>query len=115
MSRSTTDKLRARETFENIHLDLSQQSGKCRLAENGLGWRPAGGGDTFTLDRSNMTGAQWSRGSRAYELKLFTNSVGVVQLDGFPEDVRPPLAIHTHTYDYALTEALLTIPRTWTV
>ena len=66
---------------------MSHLPGKCRLAENGLGWRPAGGGDTFTLDRTNILTAQWSRGSRGYELKLYTSTTGVVQLDGFAEEV----------------------------
>ncbi|KAI9813381.1 MAG: FACT complex subunit [Phylliscum demangeonii] len=74
-----------KETFENIYLDLSKQSGKCRLAEHGLGWRPSGGGETFTLDHTSMSGAQWSRAARGYELKIYSRQ-GVVQLDGFRED-----------------------------
>ncbi|KAI9757255.1 MAG: FACT complex subunit [Lichina confinis] len=74
------------ETFEQIYLDVSHHPGKCRLAENGLGWRPAGGSDTFTLDRANIVTAQWSRGCRGYELKLYTSTTGVVQLDGFAEE-----------------------------
>lgn len=35
-----------------------------------------------------MTGAQWSRAARGYELKIYSGSAGVVQLDGFVEDVR---------------------------
>ncbi|EAQ89026.1 conserved hypothetical protein [Chaetomium globosum CBS 148.51] len=66
------------ESFDNIHLDLSREHGKCRFAENGLGWKPAGGGDTFTLDSSNIGGAQWSRAARGYEdyerlSKIFKN------------------------------------------
>ncbi len=79
--------LPSRESFEHIYLDLSKQQGKCRLAENGLGWRPSGGGDTFTLDHADMASAQWSRAARGYELKIYTRSAGVVQLDGFVEDV----------------------------
>ncbi|KAI9788300.1 MAG: FACT complex subunit [Peltula sp. TS41687] len=33
-----------------------------------------------------MTGAHWSRAARGYELKIFSSSAGVVQLDGFAED-----------------------------
>ncbi|KAI9886745.1 MAG: FACT complex subunit [Watsoniomyces obsoletus] len=76
----------ARESFEHIYLDLSKLPGKCRLAENGLGWRPSGGGDTFTLDHTNMASAQWSRAARGYELKIYSRSGEVVQLDGFVED-----------------------------
>lgn len=76
-----------RESFDYIHLDLSKQPGKCKLAESGLGWRPSGGGDTFTLDSSNIGAAQWSRASKGYELKIQSRSSGVVQLDGFDQEV----------------------------
>lgn len=79
---------RPRETFENIYLDLSKQSGKCRFAESGLGWKPSGGGETFTLDASQIGGAQWSRASKGYELKILSRNVGVIQLDGFEQEVR---------------------------
>ncbi|KAL9134125.1 MAG: hypothetical protein Q9175_004696 [Cornicularia normoerica] len=71
------------EAFERIYLDLSKQPGKCRLAEAGLGWKPSGGGDTFTLDTNNLGTAQWSRAARGYELKIMSRTSGVVQLDGF--------------------------------
>ncbi|KAK5123314.1 FACT complex subunit [Meristemomyces frigidus] len=74
-----------RESFDDIYLDLSKQPGKCRLAESGLGWKPAGG-QTFTLDKSDMTSAQWSRAARGYELKIYARQAGVVQLDGFRQD-----------------------------
>ena len=76
------------ETFENIYLDLSKQPGKCRIAESGLGWKPSGGGDTFTLDSSNIGAAHWSRAARGYELKILSRTSGVVQLDGFEQEVR---------------------------
>ncbi|ERF72317.1 FACT complex subunit pob3 [Endocarpon pusillum Z07020] len=75
-----------RETFENIYLDLSKQSGKCRFAESGLGWKPSGGGDTFTLDAGQIDGAQWSRASKGHELKILSRNVGVIQLDGFEQE-----------------------------
>jgi len=75
------------ETFENIHLDISKQHGRCRIAESGLGWKPSGGGDTFTLDSSNIAGAQWSRAARGYELKILSRTSGVIQLDGFDAEV----------------------------
>ncbi|KAI9737078.1 MAG: FACT complex subunit [Cirrosporium novae-zelandiae] len=74
------------ETFEHIYLDLSKQPGKCRFAEGGLGWKPTGGGDTFTLDKANIGGAQWSRAARGYELKILSRSSGVIQLDGFEHE-----------------------------
>ena len=76
------------ESFEGIHLDLSKQPGKCRIAESGLGWKPSGGGETFTLDGSDITGAQWSRAARGYELKISSRKAGVIQLDGFDQEVR---------------------------
>ena len=76
-----------RETFENIYLDLSKQSGKCRFAESGLGWKPSGGGDTFTLDAGQIGAAQWSRASKGHELKILSRNVGVIQLDGFEQEV----------------------------
>lgn len=74
------------ESFEGIHLDLSQQPGKCRIAESGLGWKPSGGGDTFTLDGSNIGGAHWSRAARGFELKILSRTSGVIQLDGFDQE-----------------------------
>ncbi|KAK4634581.1 FACT complex subunit pob3 [Fulvia fulva] len=75
-----------RESFDNIYLNLSKQPGKCRLAESGLGWKPASGGQTFTLDKSDLQSAQWSRAARGHELKIYARNEGVVQLDGFKED-----------------------------
>ena len=66
---------------------MSRQAGKCRFAETGLGWKPAGGGDTFTLDATNLASAQWSRASRGYELKIFSRTSGIHQLDGFLQEV----------------------------
>ena len=76
------------ESFEGIYLDISKQSGKCRIAETGLGWKPSGGGDTFTLDGTNIAGAQWSRAARGYEVKIISRTLGVIQLDGFDHEVR---------------------------
>ena len=75
------------ETFENIYLDLSTTSGRCRIAESGLGWK-APGSAAFTVDSGNLSGAQWSRAARGYELKILSRSSGVIQLDGFEQDVR---------------------------
>jgi len=76
-----------RESFDDIYLNLSKEPGKCRLAESGLGWKPAGG-QTFTLDKGELVSAQWSRAAKAYEIRIFSRSNGVVQLDGFKQDVR---------------------------
>jgi structure-specific recognition protein 1 len=77
-----------RESFENIYLDLSKHPGKCRFADTGMGWKPSGGGDTFTLDSTNIGSAQWSRAARGFEVKVLSRSSGVVQLDGFQEEVK---------------------------
>jgi structure-specific recognition protein 1 len=77
------------ETFENIYLDLSKQTGRCRIADSGLGWKPSGGG-AFTLDSSHIGGAQWSRGARGYELKITSRVSGIIQLDGFEAEVSNP-------------------------
>jgi structure-specific recognition protein 1 len=78
----------ARETFDSIYLDLSKQAGKCRFAESGLGWKPSGGGDTFTLDKAEILSAQWGKAAKGNEVKIHSRNTGVIQLDGFHEDVR---------------------------
>lgn len=75
-----------RENFENIYLDLSKQPGRCRLAESGLGWKPSGGAEPFTLDSSQIGGAQWSRAAKGYEIKIITKDSAVLQLDGFDQE-----------------------------
>ncbi|RKF61611.1 FACT complex subunit ctc-1 [Erysiphe neolycopersici] len=75
-----------KESFDNIYLDLSKVSGKCRFAETGLGWKPSGGGEAFTLDHSNIGAAQWSRAAKGYELKILLRNSGLVQLDGFSHE-----------------------------
>ncbi|KAH9900557.1 hypothetical protein F4778DRAFT_739494 [Xylariomycetidae sp. FL2044] len=74
------------ENFDSIYLDLSKESGKCRFADNGLGWKPSGGGNTFTLDRSDIANAQWSRAAKGYEVKILKRSSEVVHLDGFQQE-----------------------------
>ncbi|KAK6822778.1 hypothetical protein PG990_015214 [Apiospora arundinis] len=74
------------ESFDNIYLDMSKEHGKCRFAENGLGWKPSAGGNTFTLDRGDIASAQWSRAAKGYEVKILKRSSEVIHLDGFQED-----------------------------
>jgi structure-specific recognition protein 1 len=74
------------ETFEGIHLDLSRLPGKCRFAASGMGWKPSGG-DTWTLQNTEIASAQWSRAAKGYEVKINTRTMGIVQLDGFEQDV----------------------------
>ncbi|KEZ44860.1 FACT complex subunit pob-3 [Scedosporium apiospermum] len=80
------------ESFDNIYLDLSKEGGKCRFAKDGFGWKPSRGGDTFTLDGSQIGGAQWSRAARGYELKILDRTSRVIQLDGFQHDDHDRLA-----------------------
>ncbi|GFP58956.1 FACT complex subunit POB3 [Trichoderma asperellum] len=79
-------RMTAIESFDSIYLDLSKESGKCRFAETGFGWKPAGGGDTFTLDHSNIGSAQWSRAARGYEIRILQRNSGIIQLDGFQQE-----------------------------
>jgi structure-specific recognition protein 1 len=75
------------ESFENIHLDLSKQSGRCRLAESGLGWKAGGSSaEPFTLSGDQLLSAQWSRAAKGHELKIITKEQSVIQLDGFVAD-----------------------------
>ncbi|GAO18209.1 uncharacterized protein UV8b_06297 [Ustilaginoidea virens] len=74
------------ESFDSIYLDLSKESGKCRFAETGFGWKPSNGGDTFTLDQSNIGGAQWSRAAKGYEIRILQRNSGIIQLDGFQHE-----------------------------
>jgi len=74
-----------RESFDDIYLDLSKQSGKCRLAESGIGWKTSSA--TWTLDKTDIISAQWSRAAKGYEVKLIARTAGVVQLDGFRQEV----------------------------
>ncbi|KAB5570421.1 POB3-like protein [Coniochaeta sp. 2T2.1] len=76
----------ATESFENIHLNLSKETGKVRFAENGIGYKFTGGGDVETFDQSNFGGAQWSRAARGYEVKILLRNSDVVQLDGFAQE-----------------------------
>lgn len=76
------------ENFDNIYLDLSKQPGKCRFAESGLGWRPSAGGETFTLDKAEIVSSIWSRAAKGYEVKIHSANTGIIQLDGFQQDVR---------------------------
>ncbi|KAH7126818.1 hypothetical protein B0J11DRAFT_286986 [Dendryphion nanum] len=74
------------EAFQETYLDLSKKHGTSRFAESGWGWKPTGGGDTFTLDHQQITSAQWSRAARGYEIKMLSRADGVIQLDGFKHE-----------------------------
>jgi FACT complex subunit SSRP1/POB3 len=77
----------SRETYDNIYLDLSKNSGRCRFADSGIGWKPAAGGDTWTLDRGEIVQASFGKGSKGYELRIIRKEEpNVVQLDGFQQE-----------------------------
>ncbi|CCK70657.1 FACT complex subunit POB3 KNAG_0E04040 [Huiozyma naganishii CBS 8797] len=82
--------------FDRIYLNQSKFGGRFRIADSGLGWKPATSGGSaaaaqlrqpFLLPATELSAIQWSRGARGYELKINTKNQGVLQLDGFtPED-----------------------------
>ncbi|PNS13854.1 hypothetical protein CAC42_1345 [Sphaceloma murrayae] len=74
------------ESFDNIFLDQSKDAGRCRFAESGLGWKPTGSGETFTLDKGEVVAAHWSKASKNQELKILSRNNGVIQFDGFQVD-----------------------------
>lgn len=57
------------------------------MVESGIGWKAAGDENATTIDNDTVAGAQWSRASRGYEVKIFTKDNQVIQLDGFQEEV----------------------------
>ncbi|CCH40630.1 FACT complex subunit [Wickerhamomyces ciferrii] len=77
--------------FEKIYLNQSKAFGRFRIAETGLGWKAAAAGGSanktqpFLLPSEELSSAQWSRGSRGYEIKIQTKNKGVVKLDGFDQ------------------------------
>ncbi|KAF2022093.1 SSrecog-domain-containing protein [Aaosphaeria arxii CBS 175.79] len=74
------------EAFNETYLNLSKKHGTTRFADSGWGWKPTGGGDTFTLDHQQITSAQWSRAARGFEVKMLSRADGVIQLDGFKQE-----------------------------
>ena len=81
---------RCRESFENVYLDLSKQPGRFRMADSGLGWKPSAGDERYTLDKDEITSAQWSRAAKGYEVRIQSRSAGVIQFDGFDQEVGLP-------------------------
>lgn len=78
------------EKFEGIYLNLSKKPGQCRVHSSGLGWKLKDQEDTFTLGGDKITGAQWSRAAKGHEVKIFSPTLGITQLDGFDQEVRKP-------------------------
>lgn len=40
------------------------------------------------MDKAEIVSAQWGRAAKGYEAKIHSRNTGVIQLDGFQEDVR---------------------------
>lgn len=76
--------------FEKIYLNQSRLNGRMRIADSGLGWKAASVSGSssapFLLPTEEILAAQWSRGSRGYELRVQTKNQGVVSLDGFDSE-----------------------------
>jgi POB3-like N-terminal PH domain len=62
-----------------------------------MGWKPSGGGDTFTYEADKISSAQWSRAARGFELKMYSKDRHIIQLDGFLEEVSISLSWSTFT------------------
>lgn len=67
-------------------MDFSKQSGRCRFADSGLGWKPSGSGETFTLTKESILHAYWNRAARGFEVKVYRKDAPVVQFDGFHDE-----------------------------
>jgi hypothetical protein len=87
----------SREAFNDIYLNLSRKPGATRFSDSGFGWKPANG-ETYTCDQSQILQAQWSRAARGYEIKILSRSDGVIQLDGFKQEVRRAMQAHICVY-----------------
>lgn len=77
--------------YERIYLNQSRNYGRTRIADSGLGWKPsttAGGSaeKTFLLAADQIVASYWSRGSRGFEVRIYTKNNGVVSLDGFDQN-----------------------------
>ncbi|AMD22080.1 HGL260Cp [Eremothecium sinecaudum] len=80
--------------FDRIYYNQSKVSGRFRLGEGGLGWKPSATGGSAAnqnnqpvlLTPDELATVHWSRGCRGYELKISTKNKGVVQLDGFSQE-----------------------------
>lgn len=75
------------ESFDRIHLNISKLSGRCRITDKGLGWKPSGEGETFTLDKDDVASATWSRAAKGHEVRIHPrSSSNVIRLDGFDQE-----------------------------
>ena len=75
------------ETFQDIHLDISKHTGRLRIADYGMGWKPTGGSNGLSLDPQAINQCYWSKGARGYELRILSRAQGVILMDGFQQAV----------------------------
>lgn len=75
------------ETFQDIHLDLSKQAGRLRIADYGMGWKPVSGSNGLSLEPTAINQCYWSKTARGYEMRILSRQQGVIQLDGFQQTV----------------------------
>lgn len=89
------------EDYEKIYLNQGRLNGRFRIADTGLGWKPAKTPGTansladkvkpYLLPSEEVVTVQWSKGCKGFELRINTKNKGIVQLDGFTSDDLAPL------------------------
>lgn len=89
------------EDYEKIYFNQGRLSGRFRIADSGLGWKPAKTAGTsnsladkikpYLLPSEEISTVQWSKGCKGFELRINTKNKGIVQLDGFTADDLPNL------------------------
>lgn len=97
--------------FDNVYYDLSEASGRLRLAASGLGWKQRESeGPPVTFAGSDIRSAAWSRTGRGFELRLGLRNGNAVVFDGFEgedhkameEAIRRNLDIPLETVEHSL-------------
>ncbi|SAM07010.1 hypothetical protein [Absidia glauca] len=69
--------------FNSIHEGLRTDSGRFRIAHNGIGFRVPGGGEPIILTPDELRKFTWIRGARGYQLRILHNDNQVHKFDGF--------------------------------
>jgi structure-specific recognition protein 1 len=73
--------------FNSIHEGLRTDSGRFRIAHNGIGFRVPGGGEPIILTPDELRKFTWIRGARGYQLRILHNDNQVHKFDGFRSEV----------------------------
>ena len=89
------------EDYEKIYFNQGRLNGRFRIADSGLGWKPAKTAGTtnsladkikpYLLPSEEISTIQWSKGCKGFELRINTKNKGIIQLDGFASDDLPNL------------------------